>query len=290
MRLLPLVVLLLLTPVSFGRDGTPWPRLAALASSCELSIRTRGGHGAPPLQLSQLKPQQPQTNDRAIVTPRRVVIVRGARMARDFPGKKTATVTYPVISGLKDQKVLRRVQSILQIKNVFDTSLAEYREDTWLTEFAYKVNFNRKSILDITFTQDGSGAYPDTHTKHFAINLKTGTIVKASDVFEPAKLESLSALVNSKLQDELQQIMKENSGPGTDAEDTRIIKESQEVLEFKSENLDEFQVQAKGLTFLYDAGYPHAIQAFEPAGRYFFSYSELKPFIKRNGLLGQFVE
>ena len=84
--------------------------------------------------------------------------------------------------------------------------------------------------------------------------------------------------------------MKENSGPGTDAEDTRIIKESQEVLEFKPENLDEFQVGAKGLTFLYDAGYPHAIQAFEPTGRYFFNYSELKSYIKRDGLLGQFVQ
>lgn len=243
-----------------------------------------------PVSYAQSKTQPLKTNDRAIVTPRRVVIVRRGTLARDFPGKKRATVTYPVISGLKDPRVLGRVQSILQIKNVFDTSLAEYREDTWLSEFGYKVNFNRNSILDITFTQDGSGAYPDTHTKHFTINLQTGSIVKASDVFEPAKLESLSALVNRKLQDELKQIVKENSGPGSDAEDTRIIKESQEVLEFKPENLDEFLVGAKGLTFLYDAGYPHAIQAFEPAGRYFFSYSELKPYIKRDGLLGQFVE
>jgi len=256
MRLLSLVVLLLLAPAGYA----------------------------------QIKAPPPQTNDRAIVTPRKVVIVRRGALARDFPGKKSATVIYPVISGLKDPKVLRRVQSILQVKNAFDMSLDDYRQDTWLAEFTFKVNYNKNHILDLTFTQDGSGAYPDTHTKHFTINLTTGTIVKASDVFEPAKLESLSALVNRKLQDELKQIVKENSGPGSDAEDTRIIKESQEVLEFKPENLDEFSVGAKGLTFLYDAGYPHVIQAFEPAGRYFFSYSELKPYIKRDGLLGQFVE
>lgn len=96
--------------------------------------------------------------------------------------------------------------------------------------------------------------------------------------------------MNRKLQSELKQILKENSGSNSRAEDTRIIKESQEVLEFTKENLDDFSVGAKGLTFLYDAGYPHAIQAFEPNGRYFFSYSELKPYIKRGGLLGQFVE
>lgn len=243
-----------------------------------------------PVSYAQLKTQQPQTNDRAIVTPRRVVLVRRGALTRDFPEKKTATVTYPVISGLKDPKALRRVQSILQVKNAFDMSLEDYRQDAWLVEFTFKVNYNKNHILDLTFTQDGSGAYPDTHTKHFTINLKTGSLVKASDIFEQAKLGSLAALVNRLLQNELKQIAKENSQPGSDAEDTRIIKESQEVLEFKPENLDNFSVGAKGLTFLYDAGYPHAIQAFEPNGRYFFSYSELKPYIKRDGLLGQFVE
>jgi len=239
---------------------------------------------------AQLKPQAARSADRAIVTPRRVVIVRRGALAKDFPAKKTATVTYPVISGLKDQKVLRRVQSLLQVKNAFDTSLAEYGQDAWLEEFTFKVNYNKNYILDITFTQSGSGAYPDTHTKHIAINLKNGSLIKASDVFVVDRLKSLAELVNRKLQSELKQIEKENSGPGSDAEDTRIIKESQEVLEFKSANLDEFSVGAKGLTFLYDAGYPHAIQASEPNGRYFFSYSELKPYIKRDGVLGQFVE
>jgi len=256
MQLLPVVVLLLLAPASH----------------------------------SQSKPYAPTGNDRAIVTARRLVIVRPGSLVRDFPGKKTATVTYPIVSGLRDPKVLRRVQSLLQVKNAFDSSLAEYREDTWLDEFTFKVNYNRNYILDITFTQSGSGAYPDTHKKHIAINLKTGGILKASDVFVGNKLQVLATLVNRKLQTELKQILKENSGTGSDAEDVRIIKESQEVLEFNSENLNDFSVGPKGLTFWYDAGYPHAIQAFEPNGHYFFSYSELKPYIKRDGLLGQFVE
>jgi hypothetical protein len=257
MRLLPLVVLLLL---------------------------------AAPSSYAQSKPQAARSDDHAIVTARRVVIVRRGALAKDFPEKRTATVTYPVISGLRDPMVLRRVRSILQVKKAFDSSLAEYEQDTWLDEFTFKVNHNKNYILDITFTQSGSGAYPDTHTKHIAINLKTGSVIKAADVFVDERRESLAALVNRKLQSELKQILKENSGPKSDAEDTRIINESQEVLEYKSENLDDFSVSAKGLIFLYDAGYPHAIQAFEPNGRYFFSYSQLKPYIKRDGLLGQFVE
>ena len=60
-------------------------------------------------------------------------------------------------------------------------------------------------------------------------------------------------------------------------------------MKFGTENLDDFSVGAKGITFLYDAGLPHVIKAFEPEGRYFFSYSELTPYLNRTGPLGQFI-
>ncbi|MEP6820117.1 MAG: hypothetical protein ABJA18_11330 [bacterium] len=221
--------------------------------------------------------------------PRTVVIIRHDARLRDS-GKKRATVTYPIISGLKDQRVLRRVQSILQIKNAFDSSLAEYRRGWWLDEFSYKVNHNKNNLLDITFSQSGSGAYPDDQSRHFLINLRNGRVIKASDTFVSDKLASLSAVVNQRLQTELKEILKSLGDSKSDPEGVRIASEAQEALEFKIENLDDFSVGAKGITFLYDAGYPHVIQAFEPEGRYFFSYSELKPFIKRDGPLGQFVQ
>jgi hypothetical protein len=231
-----------------------------------------------------------QNNDRVIIRSRRAVIIRRGALARQFPQRKTAIVTYPVVTGLSDAQALRRVRSLLEVKNVFDSSLDDYRQDAWLEEFSYRVNYNRNHILDITFTQSGTGAYPDTHTKHFVINLKDGNLIKAPEVFLNDKLESLATLVNNRLQAELKQILKENSGPRDDAENTRIIEESQEVLEFKVEDLNEFSVGPRGITFLYDAGYPHAIKAFEPNGRYFFPYSEVKLYIKREGPLGQFVD
>jgi hypothetical protein len=228
--------------------------------------------------------------DRAVVRPRTIVIIRRGALIKDFPNKKRATVTYPVISGVKDAQVLRRVQSILQVKNVFDTSIAEYREDNWLEEFTYLLNYNKNSILDITFTQEGSGAYPDSQARHFAINLKNGSVIKASDVFVAGNLAKLRTLVNGKLTIELKEILESLRNSKSDPEDIRVATEAQEPLDYKIEDLDNFEVGDKGVTFLYDAGYPHVIQAFEPSGRYFFSYSELKPYIKRDGPLGQFVQ
>lgn len=242
------------------------------------------------VSYAQSKPGPGRVDDRVIIKPRTVTLIRRPSLVKGFPEKRSAKVTYPVISGLKNVPVLRRVQSLLQVKNVFDTSLEDYREDRWLAEFGYKVNYNRNYVLDVTFTQSGSGAYPDTHTKHFAINLKDGSVLKAAEVFIGDKSEALAALVNNKLQAELKKIVEELTASKSDPEDLRIAKEAQEPLTFTIENLDGFSVGAKGITFLYDAGYPHAIQAFEPIGEYFFSYSELKPFIRRDGLLGQFID
>jgi hypothetical protein len=233
--------------------------------------------------------QRTQARDHVIIQPRRIVLVRSRALTKEFPHRKTAVVTYPVISGVSDPAVLRRVRSAFDFKNIFDYSLKEYREDTWLSEFNYVVNYNKNSLLDITFSQSGLGAYPDEHTKHFLINLRDGRIVKASDVFKSASLQELAAAVDRKLQQELKEIDKENAVAGEPAEETAMRREAHEALKFEVQNLDEFSVGARGITFLYDAGFPHAIQAFEPNGRYFFSYSQLKPFIKRDGPLGQFI-
>jgi len=228
--------------------------------------------------------------DRAVIQRRRVVLVRRGQLAKQFPHKRRAIVTYPVVSGLRDPQVLRRVRSLLEFKNIFDYSLKEYTEDAWLSEFGYVVNHNGNSLLDITFTQSGSAAYPDDQEKHFLINLRDGSVVKATDAFESDKLASLAAAVDRKLQHELREIAAENDkDKSSDAGEKESIKQAYENLKFEISNLDEFSVGRKGISFLYDAGFPHVIQALAPAGRYLFTYAELKPYIKRDGPLGQFV-
>ena len=218
-----------------------------------------------------------------VIQKRRTVLVRPGKFARDFPERRRAVVNYPVIVGPKTSPVLRKVRALFDFKNIFGTSLAEYRADTWLSEFDYKVNYNRNYILDITFTQDGVGAYPDTHKKHFAINLKNGELIKAADAFNSSSLGELAALVDKKLQAENQETIRDS---GDDRETARDLLKD---LKFKASDLDEFSISGKGITFLYDAGFPHAVQAFQPAGEYFFSFAELKSHIRRDGPLAVFV-
>lgn len=227
----------------------------------------------------------PQTVDHVQIQRRRLVLVRGPKLVKDFPDRKTAIVVYPVISGLTDPAVLRRVRAILEFKNIFDYSLQEYREDSWLSEFGYEVNYNSNYLLDITFNQSGLAAYPDEQSKHFLINLKNGRVVKAVDAFESDNLNELVAMVDAELQQEIQTLGKEV----TDPEEKQTLQDAYSNLKFEMKDLDDFSVGPKGITFLYDAGFPHVIKALEPQGRYFFPYAKLRRYIKREGPLGQFV-
>jgi len=234
-------------------------------------------------------PSSVGAQDRIVVQPRRVVVLRSGKEVRDFPERKKAMVRYPIVRGLSDAAVQRRIQNTLTMKNVFDHTLEEFRRNPGLLSYDYKVNYNQNYLLDITFTEETEGAYPDTGTKHFLINLKNGKVVKAADAFNPGSLNALAGLVDRKLKAEVTELIKVNEDDkSSDAEAKSWVRDELKKLRIGVQNLDEFSVSDKGVTFLLDAGFPHAIQALQPAGEYFFSYAELRPYIKRDGPLGVF--
>jgi hypothetical protein len=223
-----------------------------------------------------------------IVRPRKVMIQRSEAVTRHSPNRKSAALVYPVVIGITDLAVLARVRSALDIKNAFGYSLGDYREDTWLDDFGYEVHYNADYLLDITFTQNGLGAYPNTHQMHMLISLRDGNLVKAREAFEKAKLDAMAELVNRELRREISRLKAANLADMRDADERQAITDAYENLKFERQNLDEFSVSKAGITFLYDAGFPHVIKALEPQGRYFFSYPTLKDYIRRDGPLAKF--
>jgi hypothetical protein len=227
--------------------------------------------------------------DRVVVQPRRVVIIRTGKAVRDFPERRKAVVRYPIVHGLADANALRRLRNTLTLKNVLGSTLAEIRAEPGVLSVDYEVNYNKNHLLDITFTDETEGAYPETHRKHFLINLKNGMAVKAADAFNSDSLVAMAAMADQKLKAETKEQLKVvDDDNQQDADQKSFVKEELSKLTFTVKNLDEFLVSDKGVTFLYDAGFPHVIQALEPDGSYFFSYAELRPYIKRDGPLGVF--
>ena len=225
------------------------------------------------------------------ITPKKTVYTRKFKVS--FKEKRNFTVVYPVIGGAISPAARKTLENTISYWRIFETSLKEnLTESDWLSDLYFQVNYNKNGILDISLTQEGSGAYPDSQTKNLVIDLKTGKEVKFADAFKSETAERLAALVDQKLAEEkrgLVEVIRSDKESFTDEEARQSTIEMVEALKFSADSFDEFSVSDQGVTFIFDAGFPHAIQALEPDGRYFFSWAQIKPSVRADGLLGRFV-
>jgi len=188
-----------------------------------------------------------------------------------------------------------KLENTISYWRVFETTLRENQTETdWLSELSYKVNHNKNGVLDIALMQEGVGAYPDGTTVYLVVDLKTGEQVKFTDAFKADSLDRFAEMVDKKLSVEKIAVIRrtdkgefDDGKPDKEANDS--LKEQLNGLKFTTETFSEYTVSDKGVTIIYDAGFPHVIQAAQPDGQYFFTWAELKPFIKPDGLLGKFV-
>lgn len=217
------------------------------------------------------------------VTPQKTVYTRTPK--EGFEHKKTFTITAPKISGLS-AALNKKAETALSFERVFDLKVEEERTEIfWLEEADYKIEYNKNGVLSAALYVSGSGAYPSEYTKHVVVDLKTGNAVKATDVF--VKLPQLARFADTFLQ---ARIKKEIAARRKDsAEDAKTLREMIAGAKFKPENLEFFGVNERGVSFYYDYGFPHVALALEPENRFFFTFAQLKPFIKPGGLLAGFV-
>jgi hypothetical protein len=101
-------------------------------------------------------------------------------------------------------------------------------------------------------------------------------------------LDKLVQILDGKLQEEVTSLSTKAKTELFKEDATNTV-DALELQKFELKDLDNFSVGKTGITFLYDAGFPQVIAAYEPSGKYFMSYAELKPFVKRDGMLWQFV-
>lgn len=216
-----------------------------------------------------------------IITPKKTTYRRPKPMM-DF--KKTFTVTRPIVKA-STPALSKKIQAAISYEKVSDLNIKEeINEIQWLEEATYKVTYNKNGILDITLSVTGTGAYPSTYNRTVLINTATGSRITAKDVF--TDLAGLAAKGKKAQEAEIARSVAEIKKDEPDLEDPKGMFESSD---FTVENLDTFSVNDRGVTFLYDYGFPHVALALQPPGEYFFTWKELKRHVKPAGLFGKFV-
>ncbi len=199
--------------------------------------------------------------------------------------RKSFTVTYPKVSGVS-AALAAKIEKTISYEDVLSLNLKdEMGESQWLEEATFDVGFNDRGVLSIYLSQSGTAAYPSVFGKNVVVDLATGNAVSAADVFGNLdKLaEKCSEMQKKEIADQLKVIEKDEPDF---VENAKIYFAD---AKFTRENLEGFSVNADGVTFVYDYGFPHVAQALEPSGTYLIPWSNLKPFVLRQGLLGKFV-
>lgn len=216
------------------------------------------------------------------ITPKKVTYKRPKTVENEY--KQKFELNYPIVSGANGKKI----EAILNYEKTFDFKLKEQQsgEDFWLDSCDFTVNYNKNNVLDVTLLMEGSGAYPSVSTKYLVINTSNGTRVKPSDVF--IKLDELAAKVKKAQQAEMKkaEIELKNNPDSADFDGSEYFSRA----DFKAEHLWAFTVSDNGITFHYNYEFPHVALALQPDGNYFYSWSQLKNYLKKDGLFAQFTK
>jgi len=217
-----------------------------------------------------------------------VVVVTGHKVTYTRPkpisdGKRTFTVNYPRIRATT-VALSRKIEAAFSYEKAFAISInEEINEIQWLYKADFKVLYNNNGLLNIALTIDGSGAYPDGSTRSVIVDTKTGNRILPGDVF--VYIGGLVDMVWKVHQKEIAVAIAEIKANKDleEPEPERLFENAR----FRMDNLKGFAVDAKGVTFFYDYGFPHAIQAMEPPGEFKFTWTQMKPYIRVNGALGR---
>ena len=217
-----------------------------------------------------------------VVTKKKTVYTRPKPIV-DF--KKTFVVFHPRVKAATPA-LSRKIESTISYAKVMDLNIREEIADVqWLEEADFDVNYNSRGILVVTLTINGSGAYPDGISRTVVVNAKTGNRILPQDAF--TDLGDLAALVKQKQKDEVERSIKElKADPENKEIDPAELFESSD---FNIDDLKEYAVDNETVTFIYDYGFPHVIEALQPEGRFTFKWSEVERFVKPGGPFGKFV-
>ncbi len=205
-----------------------------------------------------------------------------AKKSAGFPEDLETIVRYPIVTGLQNPTVLKKVETAISVKSIVGESLTELKQDSspWLTELGYSVNYNQNSILGLTYTISGMGVYSSTSQKRVSIDLISGNILRSKDLFKTDSNVALAQSIDKMMQREIKANIVEFRKDTPDIQLDIFAKHR-----FKPEDLNDFTIGKKGVTFHYNFAYPHAMKALEPSGAYFISYEILSRYIRSDGAI-----
>jgi hypothetical protein len=196
----------------------------------------------------------------------------------------SAVFNLPVITGGADASVISKLNSYLVADSILgdniDSIISNYKQwRSGIVSSDYTVLYNKNSVLSISVYVETLGAYPSSFYTDMNLNLSTGERILITDIIDKNAVKKLA----EKLDKVVQRRIKDAVSQGTVGEEDAL--QFFEGAKFTEEKLSNFAFKDDGITFYYDFGLPHAVQALSPDEDILLTWEELKYFVKENSLL-----
>ncbi|HEV7700499.1 MAG TPA: hypothetical protein VGO43_09760 [Pyrinomonadaceae bacterium] len=213
------------------------------------------------------------------VTGKKVTYTR-RKPQMDF--KKTFTINYPKVRA-SSPGLSQKIERAASYESVLGLNLKEeLGEYQWLEEADYEVKYNKNGLLCLSLWMEGSAAYPSSTTKVVVVDTRTGVKVRPTDVF--TNLAGLAAMVRRDQLKEIKESIAEIKKEEPDESDPASLFTDSN---FKPKDIEGFEVGDKWVTFHYNYGFPHVIMALEPSGDFTYTWAQMRPYLKKGGLLSR---
>ncbi len=215
------------------------------------------------------------------VTSKKVTYNRPETTENEY--KRKFTLERPIVSGTTGKKI----ETILSYEKNFEINIKEEQtEISWLDAASFETIYNKNGILNVRLSVEGSGAYPSTYSKSVVIDTKLGTKITPQAVFTniPGLVAKVSKMQKTEMKKANEDYKKDPDSADFDAS-TYFTS-----AKYTSKDLDDFSISDEGITLRYNYDFPHVALALQPLGEYLFTWKELKPFIKKGSVFGQFAK
>jgi hypothetical protein len=237
---------------------------------------------------------------------------------KDFilKGDKSYRYFSPLVSG-KNSEVVKKINNLLS----HETSLPEVSMlggnsiKNWIKEGQgynhanYDILFNRKGILSLAWHLNSYGAGVVSDLAYLNVSTDSGLRLKAGDVFQLTPLlKTLGKRADESIENKFIELFSPHSGQKTGSCDANCVAEmkkfkgkwvvaeqfsADEVNDWKRNvfrckklfNPDQFFVSEKGVGFKVNDCFGRPDQTLNPGWNTFFTWDEIKPYIKNLGPL-----
>jgi hypothetical protein len=191
---------------------------------------------------------------------------------------------WPEIGGGVSKPISDRINAVISIDSVCGESIKEiqlnYKDcNCGIVGGRFDVNYNKKNILSLTISVETMSAYPDVLIRNYNFNTKTGTVIFLDSLLKKDSIPSLISKFNNELSKRMEEAKAIAFEDAEMAQETDFINNLFDKREFLKEDLKNFIITDKGITFTFEFGFPHVAQALEPASDFFISRENLKPYL-----------